>query len=54
MTAKRMYDEQKRKQAEYEKDVMKSRGYSTRDEYLAWESDQKSGLDASRTRSTIR
>ena len=54
MKVKQMYDEQKRKQQEYERDVMQTRGYRTRDEFLAWDSEQKQGVMLSRTRNTLR
>ena len=41
MKVKQMYDEHKRKQAEYERDVMQTRGYRTREEFLAWDNEQK-------------
>ena len=54
MKVKQMYDEHKRKQAEYERDVMQTRGYRTREEFLAWDSEQKQGVMLSRTRNTLR
>jgi hypothetical protein len=39
---------------EDEKEVMKTLVYTARADYLAWESDQKSGLAVARTRNIIK
>jgi len=54
MQVKRMYDEQKRQQEEFEREVRQSRGYMAREEYLQWEREQTIGVVASRTRNTTR
>ncbi|MCL2641971.1 MAG: hypothetical protein FWD52_00410 [Candidatus Bathyarchaeota archaeon] len=50
----RYYNELKRKQEQYERDVMRDRGYYTKEQYKQWENEQKSGLNAARTKNTLR
>ncbi|MCL1977598.1 MAG: hypothetical protein FWG55_05825 [Candidatus Bathyarchaeota archaeon] len=54
MQVKRLYDEQKRQQEQYTREVMQSRGYTTQQEYQQWEKQQNAGAAASRTRNTPR
>ncbi|MDR0797807.1 MAG: hypothetical protein LBE70_03715 [Nitrososphaerota archaeon] len=45
----RLYEEQKRKQKQYEQDLMQAQGFATRSEFKQYETQQKTALKQSRT-----
>jgi hypothetical protein len=51
---KRLYDDMKRKQEEFEREVMSLRGYESREEFVVWQNEQKTGLNVSRNRIVAR